>query len=89
MAEAYEEMRELSGVGPSSDDEDPDTDKNPYRRRGKNKHKYVVDITLFGYPIQIDHCLCARLILAGVMLWIIGFILYTCYTVDLKRREKH
>ena len=60
MKEAYEEMRDLSGKGDSSEEEgDPDSEfhdlekkgKNPYRRRGKNKNKYLIDVNVCGFPV--------------------------------------
>ena len=75
-----------------SSEDDPENQnikKDPYRRRGERKSRYLfkVNIPYFGKQ-RVDHCLCARLILASVLMTIIIMLFYCMWSLDrdLKKR---
>ena len=53
-----------NGNGANEAEADPN-DPNAKARR-KRKGKYCIKFKICGKRIKIDHCLCARLIIAGV-----------------------
>ena len=85
MQNVFEETYDIEGG--EDQNSDPDTDIEGSKRRRRPKAKYVIDTKCFGIPVQIDNCLCARLIIAGVCLWVIGYMFYIMATFDPNRRH--
>lgn len=94
LKEAMDELEEMKR-GDSSNDSDSNNavndgledneakkEKSAYRRRGKNKNRYVCKFNACGQRVKVDHCLCARLILAGSLSVIILAMFYILWSLE-------
>ena len=95
MQEAYDEMEEMKRDSSDSEEEAATSDgdeenrkKSAYRRRGRNKDRYVCKFEACGQKVKVDHCLCARLILAGSLSVIILGMFYTLWSMDTERLKE-
>ena len=90
-----EEMNRGDSDGDSDEHSEEDLDdektgtrkKSAYRRRGRHKDKYVCKFDACGQTIKVDHCLCARLILASSLGLIILGMFYTLWSMDAQLKE--
>lgn len=85
--DSSDESMDSDGVDDENVNQQDKKKKSAYRRRGRNKDKYICKFSACGQKVKVDHCLCARLILAGSLSIIIIGMFYCISSIDASLKE--
>ena len=94
LREALEDMEEAQAKDSDSSDSEEqkalgDEEKNQHiRKRRRTKTKYIFKFRACGKKYKVDNCLCARMILASILMLMIVSVFYCIITIDRSLSHK-